>query len=484
MKLFPHAEVRKVQSEMIKDVSTAVSGGKHIIAHAPTGLGKTVAALVPALEYAIEHGKTIIFLTPKHTQHQIVVETVRLINQAHNTKIKAVDFIGKQWMCPVPGINVLTSKDFAEYCKEIKKEERCVFYNKVRKNLKLTESAQKLLKELKESSALNVEEVCKLAAQKEMCPYEITCEIAKEANVIIGDYYHIFHPNVRKAFITRIGKQLKDCIVIVDEAQNLPDRIREVLSSKLSSFSIRSAVREAAKTGNEKISAAISELGNILLQLAAKIEKEKTEAFVSKEEFFTAVSAIGDYGALVSDLQMLGEQIRTEEKRSFVGSIGSFLQEWLEAEGDGYTRIIRKEKFKDKEYLQLLLKCLDPAVSSRELFEECHSAVLMSGTLMPNRMYRDVLGLAEQRTRCAEYENPFPSANRLALIVPDTTTQYKRRKTEEFKKIAKWCSELSNSIKGNVALFFPSYHFRNAVLPIFERQSKKTIFVELSGETR
>lgn len=484
MKLFPHETVRNVQSKMIADVESTIKERKHLIAQAPTGLGKTVASLTPALEFALQNGKSIIFLTPKHTQHQIVVETVKMINKKHGLKIKTVDFIGKQWMCPVPGITSLTSKDFSEYCKEIKKEERCHFHLKVRKNLKLTEQAKKVIKELQAEPALHVEELCKIVAKNEMCPYEITCELAKEANVIVADYYHLFHPNVRKAFLMKTNKELKDCIIIVDEAQNLPDRVREVLSTKISTFSLNSAVREAKKAKQEKLMELISELGIILAKMAEEKLKDKSEAYISRAEFIAAVNSITDYETFAGDLLLVGEQVRAEEKRSFIGSVGGFLQEWVNAEGDNYTRIIKKEKWKDKEYVQLLLKCLDPATSSRELFEECSSAILMSGTLTPTRMYRDILGLEEERTCCVEYENPFPSSNRLALIVPDTTTRYTRRNEEEYQKIAKWCHELSNTIHGNVAIFLPSYSFRDRILPMFERKSKKTIFVEQQGMTK
>jgi Rad3-related DNA helicase len=72
MELFPFDSMRPVQKQMINDIAEAIDAKKHVIAHAPTGLGKTAAALSPALNYALEHGKTIIFLTPKHTQHQLL----------------------------------------------------------------------------------------------------------------------------------------------------------------------------------------------------------------------------------------------------------------------------------------------------------------------------------------------------------------------------------------------------------------------------
>ncbi|MCD6547288.1 MAG: ATP-dependent DNA helicase [Nanoarchaeota archaeon] len=484
MELFPFDKIREVQSKMISDVKKALEEGKHLIAHAPTGLGKTAASVSPSLSYVLENGGTIIFLTPKHTQHQIVIETLKKIKEKHKVKINVTDFIGKRWMCLVPGIQALSTRDFSEYCKEAKLEERCPFYNNVWKKTKLTQEAKNVVGELKEKSPLHVEEVISMCAKKEMCPYEISCLLAKDSNFIIADYYHIFHPHVRNAFLIKTNKRLSDSIIIVDEAQNLPNRIREVLSSRMSNFSLNSAIKEARRFNYIDIANNISYLLDILNELAKDLLKEKEEAYISRDELIELISkVIGDYEEFVGDLLLIGEQIRTENKRSFVGSIGSFLQDWL-TEEEGYTRIVRRSVFRDKEKIEIILRCLDPGISSKELFEECHSAILMSGTLTPTRMYRDLLKMEKERTICAEYPNPFPKKNKLTLIVPETTTKFTRRKKEEFEKIADWCAKIANAIPGNVALFFPSYKLRDEVLKHFERKSTKSIFLERQGMSK
>jgi len=82
--LFPHEQIREFQSELVEGIQQAVENGKSILAHAPTGLGKTAAALAPALTYALEHNKIVFFLTSRHTQHQIALDTLK--------KIKALSF--------------------------------------------------------------------------------------------------------------------------------------------------------------------------------------------------------------------------------------------------------------------------------------------------------------------------------------------------------------------------------------------------------
>ncbi|HDQ59840.1 MAG TPA: ATP-dependent DNA helicase [Candidatus Woesearchaeota archaeon] len=480
MDLFPFSKIRQGQDELISSVRLSVENKKHLIAHAPTGMGKTISTIVPALEYALQNSKTVVFLTPKHTQHQIVIETLQKIKEKTGTNIISVDFIGKRWMCSVPGIQALTSSDFSEYCKEMKAEERCAFYNNVKKKAKLTDKAKSVIDELKKQLPMHVEEVCSFCSRREMCPYEISCELAKDARFVIADYFHIFSPWVRKAFLTKINKEISDLIIIVDEAQNLPSRIREVLSTKISNFSIKAAISEARRAEEIELSNQLSILDEIIFELGSKLKDEK-EAHITREDLMGEIKKqIGDYDGFAADLLLVGDRIRSENKKSFVGSIGKFLEVWPE-DSDAHIRLIKKDKYKDKDKLEILFNCLDPAFSSRELFQESHTSILMSGTLTPTRMYRDVLGFEPERTRCVEYDNPFPTSNRLAMIIPDTTTKYTRRSEDEFQKIADWCARVSNQIPGNVAVFFPSYWLRDQVLKHFQRKSSKSIFTEKQG---
>jgi len=124
MKLFPFPAVREGQKQFLTDVAETVNVGGILLAHAPTGIGKTVASIAPALEYALENHKTILFLTPKHTQHTIVIDTLKSINARHRLDVAAVDVIGKRWMCQ-HNIDDLDSREFNEFCRSKKKDETC-----------------------------------------------------------------------------------------------------------------------------------------------------------------------------------------------------------------------------------------------------------------------------------------------------------------------------------------------------------------------
>jgi len=130
-----------------------------------------------------------------------------------------------------------------------------------------------------------------------------------------------------------------------------------------------------------------------------------------------------------------------------------------------------------KSFVTLSLACLDPAMYTKEIITRSHSTVLMSGTLFPQEMYRNVLGLPEN-TEMKSYESPFRRENRLNLIVPGITTKYSQRSDDTYKKIASYVASCANAVKGNCAVFFPSYAFRNAIYPLIKNSVAKPLLLE------
>ena len=111
---FPYEKVRPVQDELMKLIYDTIKNKKNLIVHAPTGLGKTSASLAPALGFAINKNLTIFFLTSRHTQHKIVIETLRSIKEKSNADFAVTDMIGKKGMCASPGVAAFTTRDFME----------------------------------------------------------------------------------------------------------------------------------------------------------------------------------------------------------------------------------------------------------------------------------------------------------------------------------------------------------------------------------
>lgn len=476
---FPYTLIRETQGDMISDVYNTIKSKRHIIMHAPTGIGKTAAVLAPALSLAAKNNLTIFFLTSRQTQHSIVVETLKQIKQKFSLDIGCADIIGKKWMCLQNGVEPMAAGSFHEYCKSLREGGKCEFYLNTRKqNLQATMSAKQAVEEMKAAGPCHVHEFVEHGAKKSLCPYELAALTAGTARVIIADYYYIFNQGIRQSFLLKIKKELENIILVVDEAHNLPARIREILTQKTSSTIIENAKKEAGKYGYEETIENLDIVENAIFGLA---EDAESECDVSRNDLVDAISKSKDYGRIMSELMFIGEDIRDNQKKSFVLGVAKFLEAWLGPD-KGFGRILSKTAGR-KLSISLAYRCLDASIASKEVIEKSYSTVLMSGTLTPTSMYRDILGFGGNVVE-KEYKSPFPKKNRLNLIIPKTTTKFAERSPRQFAEIAKICGEIANLVEGNTAIFFPSYGLMESIGSHIKRECSKPMFVEKQKLTK
>ncbi len=474
---FPYSKVRDIQSDMISDVYNAIKNKKHILMHAPTGIGKTIAVLAPALSLAMKDNLTIFFLTSRQTQHRIVIDTLKQIKQKFNISFECADIIGKKWMCLQNGVEAMSTSNFHEYCKALRDESKCEYYLNTRKpNMQPTIDAKQTIEELKLIGPCHVQDFTEKGKGKRMCPYELATLTASNAKVIIADYYYIFNQTIKQSFLLKIKKELGNIILIVDEAHNLPNRIRELLTQKTSSLIIENAKKEAKKYGYEETIENLEVFENALFELAKNIESEST---VSKNDLIDKINKSKNYDDVVAELLFIGEDIRDKQKKSFVLSIAKFLDAWLGSD-IGFGRILSKAIDK-KLKVSLTYRCLDPSIAAKEVIESSYCTLLMSGTLTPTSMYKDILGFKDNVIE-KEYKSPFPKKNRLNLIIPKTTTKFVERNQMQFKEIAKVCDHIINLVNGNSAIFFPSYELMESISTYLKYN--KPIFIEKQNHTK
>jgi DNA excision repair protein ERCC-2 len=465
--LFPHENYRKIQKDFIEDILTALKEKKHLLAHAPTGLGKSAASLATTLPYALENGLTIFFLTSRHTQHKIAIDTLKKIKEKHNVKIQVTDLIGKKHMCLVPGTDKLTSQQFTEYCKEAVENKTCQFYNKLKNGNKLSFETKTLLAKT-EKQVLEVDELIEESRKSEVCPYEISILKAKNSNVIIMDYYHIFSPAISAAFLKKTEKILEESIIIVDEAHNLPLRMRDHLSAKLTMTMIERAITEANHYDEAK--SYLEQIKQKLLKLA---EIRTEEKIIKKKEF-----VFEDQDKILIELEKIADIVKDIKKNSYIDSVVQFLEMW-QGEDEGFARILRKGQYENKNYISITYRCLDPSLLSTDVIDSAHSIICMSGTLTPIKMYSEILGFKNPMLRT--YENPFPKKNRLSLLIPKTSTKFTKRSMGMYQDIARECAGIVNTINGNCMIFFPSYQLRDSVNTFFQNLCQKTTYLEHKG---
>jgi len=443
--LFPFNSYRKGQESFIKVVNTALENKKDVLAQIPTGVGKTAAVLSACLEYAIDHNKKILFLTSKHTHHYIAIDTLKKIKEKNKLELQVVDFIGKVWMCSRSEIDTKNSGGFGDYCKHLIENNECEYYNNFHSKSRFFAN-RFLISDLK-SKILHVEELIAKCRNADVCPYEAANNLAKKSKVIVADYFHILDPKIRKSFLNKSSNDLRDCIIIWDEAHNLPNRARDMMSVNISTISLDHCIGEVQKY-NSKLEEGVLEIKNKIKELADKyVEKE---ILIDRNEF---VEIDQDF---VDSLYETAEKILEEKQYSYLIPLANFLEKW-NLDGKEFSRILKKTVTKKNKAIIILEKnCLDPAVAMKDIIDEAHSNIFMSGTLCPLDNYKDLFGLTLPLE--VDFPNPFPKENRLNLIVPTITTKYTLRTDVMYSKIANHCRKIIEVIPGNKIFFFPSYN--------------------------
>ena len=459
--LFPYEKLREGQEYLISEVESAIKNKINLMVHAPTGIGKTASVLSPTLRYALDNSLTVFFLTSRHTQHKIVIETLKEIKKVHKEEFLVADFVGKKNMCSVDSITELSNKDFYDYCNDVVEKNICNFFNDS-KSKKLKEERESLYDEINRIGPLHVEEVLNLSKSRNYCGFEISCDLAKNANVIIADYFHVLNPGIRDALFFKINKTLENSIIIFDESHNLPDRCRDLMSENLSSITVDYAIKEAEKFGFNEYIDVIKYLRNIYDEISRdKLILDTDEVLISKEDILSRVTKKIDYFQLINDLEYLSEEVREKQRRSFIGSIVNFLKTWINQD-EGFIRIIRRGYFSNqKQYTTISYRCLDPSIVMDPILKKARSCIFMSGTLKPLLMYKDILGISNSNIK--ELNNPFPEKNRLNIIVNSVTTKYNRRSELMYQRIAEKVSKIIDTVPGNTIVFFPSYELLDKI---------------------
>lgn len=479
---FAHDELRPGQQEFCDAVWKNCESRGSLFVHAPTGSGKTAAVLSPTLTYAMRRGLKVVFLTSRHTQHDIALKTARLLSRNDGFKgefgrqVKAADIIGKRHLCALD-LPAVFGSDFLALCKGLRDADRCDYYSNTRTEQELTDLAKSVVADTNNLISQDAATIKMLSKERGVCPYEISGARGKAADLVIADYNHVFHPRVRSAFLKRLDVDLADTIVIADEAHNLPERLRGMMGARLSQYQVERAITESMiyrreEDKNETITATLEKLKDLLSKFAGSFsEEDVVEMSALVKLFDKSLSGYDDLDDFAAGLEAVAQLIRSDEKPSYAGSIIQFLESWR-IEGEGLLRIVENDKFG----FAFNVKALDPRVVSKEVLEKCHSFIGVSGTLQPLEMFAELLGATDPAL--LEVERPFPEEHRMDLIVPNATTKYQKRGPEMTRTYARTIGSILGSVPGNVIVFFPSYKMLDEITASLETTNGKKLLVE------
>ncbi len=472
MPYFRHDHVRPHQKELMEDICSAIADGRNFMAQAPTGSGKTDAALSAAITCALERNQSVFFLTPKISQHRIALDVVRGIAKKHSLGLRAVDMVGRFHCCIDRSLSQLDNESFQNACARRRKKQECIFYGNARGYGRLGELKAELVFRTAMGgygAAKSHDELISLGRQHGCCPYEWLLKLGESSNVIIADYYHLMVPKIRDGFMAKVKKRLEDSIIIIDEAHNLASRVRESLSSSVNSFTFMRVKKEMRYLGLD--SGPVDEEFALWAERILAKDEERIVSPYSLHDF------IAGFGLTVDEiLPKLAEAgfdfVEKTGRKSACLKLAAFLTSWNEGKEECVRVLKRKHGF-----FFLSKRLLDPSPATRVL-NACASSVLMSGTLLPLQMHRDVLGLDPQRTVMKNYPSPFDNGSIVNIVTPDVTTRYSRRDEEGYAAIAGKLDAVIAATPGGTAVFFPSYVVMDAVLPLMRQRN---MLVQKSG---
>lgn len=448
---FPFDSYRPGQREMAVNVYGTIRDKKKMFVQAPTGIGKTISALFPAVK-ALREGKTdrIFYLTPKSTGKQIGEESVNLMRTT-GAKLRSLTLTSKEKICFMDEVRCE-----AEYCPYAKG-----YYDKVRP------AVMDLLRSEDSMSRAVVE---KYARKHEVCPFEFSLDLSLYADIIIGDYNYAFDPRVYlKRFFDEKSEQYT---FLVDEAHNLLDRARSMFSAEISTAAFEKIAHGfghifpeiARKAG--KVKEGLELISDSLPQDHRAVWESYDPELMKRLEAFR--SACEKYLADEEEIQKKekNKDRDLEIQESFLETYFDTLAFMRIAElyGKGYLTYAVGEG-KDLRYK---LFCIDPKENLMEASRRADNIIFFSATLTPMEYYMELYGGGEEDYRMG-LPSPFPEENLRVYCDYRVDTRYKVRE-KSFASISENLDLMLQYKKGNYIAFFPSYRYMQNVYDVFMTQ--------------
>ena len=431
---FPY---REGQYKLVGDVYRTIHRKKILFIQAPTGTGKTISTLFPAIRAVGENlGDKIFYLTAKTITRTVAKDTCDLL-KAKGYRGKVIVLTAKEKMCPCEEMDCNPSN-----CLRAKGH-----YDRV------NDAVYDLITTEEDFTR---ERMLAQAEKYQVCPFEMSLDTSLYADIIICDYNYVFDPNVYlKRFFSEEEKG--DYIFLVDEAHNLVERGREMYSAVLVKEEILT-VKKLVRGKDRKLEAALEKCNRQMLEW--KRECETYTIYESIGAF--AFSLMRLMSLLDIFLQSRGEMPERKEVTEFYLNLRHFMN-MFERVDENY---VLYSDFDETDRFCLHLYCVNPSVNLQECLERGKSTIFFSATLLPVNYYKNLL--SSKKDNYAVYaDSAFREEQRLLFIGRDVSSLYTRRTLGEFHRIALYIQQVLRAKKGNYLIFFPSYRFMEDVYEQF-----------------
>lgn len=431
---FPY---REGQRDLVASVYRTILRKKKLFIQAPTGVGKTMATVFPAVRAVGEGlGEKIFYLTAKTIMRTVAEQAFSLLKEK-GLLYKTITLTAKEKIC---------------FCEEAECNPDACPYAKGHFD-RVNDAVFDLITHSGDWSR----EVLEEQAKKHMvCPFEMSLDVSDWADAVICDYNYAFDPQAHlKRFFSESGKG--EYLFLIDEAHNLVERGREMYSASLYKEDLLE-VRKMVKAEDPKLAKSLSECNQQFLELKRECEHYQILKSVSHIalKLMNVLSKLEDY------LEECKDAEKKKRVLDFYFAVRSFLN-IHDIMDENY--VIFSEMMEDGRF-QIKLFCVNPAVNLQNYLEQGNSTIFFSATLLPVHYYKKLLSV-EKDDYAVYAHSSFPQENKFLFIGTDVSTRYTRRGESTYQRFARYIAVMAEQKKGNYMAFFPSYRFLEEVHTCF-----------------